>query len=110
MAYRIEPDESGTLDGDVINADGAALGRARLTINTHRRVHEAGTQQEPDAELRGMLRGRARVDFEDDPNHKAANIAIGTNAVLAFQTDVGPRVRFRLVSTTTGEIQIVGVE
>lgn len=55
---RIESEGSYTGSGETFDPAGHSVGRADLTVHTHRRILDAGTHQEPDAELFWMRSDR----------------------------------------------------
>jgi hypothetical protein len=106
---RIESEGSYSGSGDAFDSAGNSVGRADLTVQTHRRILDAGTHQEPDAELRGILRGHAHIEFEEDAGRAAGMAALFVNADLTLRLDDGPSVHFQMVNDR-GDINIRKVE
>lgn len=107
---RTEHTGSSVDEGDVLDISGNPVGRGRLTRVNYRRVFDAGTHQEPHAEVRGMPQGRAHIAFNKLAGRVAAIHAVRTNANMTIHLDNGETVRFQVASDTSGEINITKVE
>jgi hypothetical protein len=105
---RIENIGSADEDGEVFDQTGKSLGRAHLSVSMHRRVHDAGTHTDGDAEVKSPItRMRGQIRFEGGSGLQL-HMAVATNSELTIRLDRGGKVSFRAVSTTTGEIQVTG--